>query len=75
MAKHLPSVTWCTSLAFDKPYQMVQTEEAGRLKVSFMPGMGKDGISITLKRSNARLLAKRINQCLDYTLSKPRKAK
>ena len=65
MAKYLPSVIWSTRLK--GAHQIVSTASLAKIKISFMPGDGKDGLSFLLLRKDARLLAKRINQCLDET--------
>lgn len=65
MVKHLPGVIWSTRLK--GPHQIVSTSSLAKIKISFMPGDGRDGLSFFLLRKDARLLAKRINQCLNET--------
>jgi len=68
MARYLPSVIWPTRRIGTKgPYQIVSTASLAKLTLSFMPGNGKDGVSIQILRKDARMLARRINQCLDET--------
>lgn len=67
MGKHLPSVVWTTNSRFDRPYQAVRTDSETEVVISIMPGSGKDGIGFNLSRKDARMLARRINQCLDGT--------
>jgi hypothetical protein len=62
-------MVWCTRLGMDAPYQTVQTVNKWMLKIAFMPG-GGNGVAMHISRKDARLLAKRINQCLDGTVSK-----
>ena len=60
---------WPTRITETRQYQIVMT--AGEsIKISLMPGLKKDGISFCVSRPDARLLAKRINQCLDATRKK-----
>jgi len=63
------NTSWHTRLDHDRPYQMV-TAEGDLIRVAFMPGKKQDGYSLAFPRSDARLLAKRINQCLDATVKK-----
>ena len=67
MAKHKPGVIWPTRIGVAAASQIVSTESTNLLKISFFPGYGRDGLSVSISRRDARLLAKRINQCLDYT--------
>ncbi len=66
MRRHLNAV-WVTRLDLHRPYQQVGIN-GDDLAISFMPGKGGTGISINVSRKDARLLAKRINQCLDATV-------
>ena len=59
------TATWCTRLDFDRPYQMVSIEDDGNVKLCFMPGNGQPGVALFISRKDARLFARRINQCLD----------
>jgi len=68
MRKH-ENVAWCTRLDFNRPYQMVGIE-GDQIEISFFPGNKGDGASVVIDRSDARLLAKRINSCLDATVKK-----
>jgi hypothetical protein len=70
VAKHLASTVWCTRLSTGAPYQTVQTVNKWMLKIGFMPGGGNNGVAMNISRKDARLLAKRINQCLDWTVKK-----
>lgn len=67
MAKHLPTTVWHTRLGTEAPYQTVRTHDGKTVIVGFMPGKKMDGWAILLSRKDARLLARRINQCLDHT--------
>lgn len=66
--KHQNAV-WVTRLGNGKPYQTV-TSEYNEIWVAFYPGNGGSGYSMKISRADARLLAKRINQCLDATAKK-----
>lgn len=68
MRKHANSL-WCTRLDFDKPYQSVGLE-GDLIRIAFFPGNKQDGVSVKMSRADARLLAKRINSCLDATVKK-----
>jgi hypothetical protein len=57
---------WVTRLPNGKPYQQVSAD-GEIIKVAFFPGNGEDGFGARINRADARLLAKRINQCLDGT--------
>jgi hypothetical protein len=70
MAKHKPAMTWITRLTMDAPYQEVGTLDEKNIGIAFFPGNKRDGFRLTLNRKDARLLAKRINQCLDKTVKK-----
>ncbi len=67
MARYSQNAQWITSFDTKKPYQSVQvcpTDEE-MLDIGFWNG-GK-GYLLAVSRESARLLAKRINQCLDGT--------
>jgi hypothetical protein len=64
MAKHLPGVVW--SLRLPPNYgAAVQTADELTLLITM-----QDGISFEISRKDARLLACRINECLDATTNK-----
>ena len=67
MAKHL-NIIWPTS-GWDKgkAYQSVRTENAKDIRISLMLGSGRDGVSYIITRADARMLARRIMQCLEET--------
>ena len=50
----------------------VKTHNENILELSFFQ-QSADGAAVLVYRKDARLLAKRINQCLDETLSKTKK--
>ena len=70
MAQHKPSLIWHTRLETDRPYQTVRTVDSATISIGFMPGNGMAGYGIYLRRSDARLLARRIEQCLKATVCK-----
>ena len=65
-------VVCCATHLNKYPYFMVKNGEFNEDKVdiSFFPVKHGKGISLTVDRSIARLLAKRINQFLDFTAKK-----
>ncbi len=67
MAKHKPSVGWHTHKFGVYPYAAVTTASTTDLKIAFFPKRDEAGFSFTLTRKMARMLARRINQCLDDT--------
>lgn len=70
MAQHKPSSIWVTRVGKGDdrpPYQSVRTNTHGTVAIGFFPGLGLDGISHNIPRADARLLAKRILQCLEET--------
>lgn len=70
MAKHMDNTVWCTRLETDRPYQTVKTVDEKTVSIGFMPGGGVAGYGFHVSRKDARLLAKRINACLDATVKK-----
>lgn len=69
MGKHLPSTVWATYPIGKYPYAYVATEGEKNVSINFFPDDSGVGAGISLTRAHARLLAKRINQCLDETKS------
>ena len=69
MAKFMvgPAAEWYTRFPGDRSYQVVRTGDPKHLRISFMPGQQGDGIAIMIHRTDARLLARRIIQCLEAT--------
>ena len=59
---------WVTRLDWQKPYQQVNAD-GNFIEIGFWPGDG-NGIKHRVSRKDARLLAKRINSCLDATAKK-----
>lgn len=70
MARHLQTSVWHTRLETDRPYQTVRTVSESEVSIGFFPGNLGAGYGMTISRKDARLLAKRINQCLDGTAKK-----
>ena len=70
MGKHLSSATWCTRITDTLPYQTVKTVDNNRVNIAFFPGNSGNGLGFIISRKDARLLAKRINSCLDHSTSK-----
>ena len=65
---HANSV-WITKFTTG-PYQQVQADDNNGIWISFLPGNRQEGFGIQLTRQQARLLAKRMNECLDATAKK-----
>jgi len=60
---------WITRPIGVRPTQYVQAK-GEQIHISFFPRSEADGWGVTLSRADARLLARRINQCLDETRKK-----
>lgn len=68
MAKHLPATVWATYPADRYPYAYVTTASPSEVEIVFFAGNGDyAGTSFVLSRRHAKLLARRINQCLEET--------
>jgi len=67
VSKHKPCVIWQTRLDGKGPYQWTQTASKSDVWIGFMPGNKEPGFKVRMSRRDARLLAKRITQCLDDT--------
>lgn len=72
MAKHRPTVVWPTRRLGSYPQQYVRTADEQTLELSFHTEAEFAGWAVKLSRRDARMLARRINQCLDETVSRPR---
>lgn len=68
MARHIPSVSW--SLRDPEYGSHVQTRDEESLSLAIMTPSGYGQQFVVISRKDARLLAKRINQCLDDTSAK-----
>ena len=67
MSKHKPSVVWLTSFPNRYPWAQVQTASRSTIAIRVTIYPGSFVHNFTVSRRFARLLAKRINQCLDDT--------
>ena len=68
MGRHKPAHLWAVKHVGTYPQIYVKTNGPGFITVShFADSEEKYGRGFTMKRRDARLLAKRINQCLDAT--------
>lgn len=67
MPRHEPCVSWASKKIGVYPNTMIKTLENNMIQIQFFPEKDRDGIAFNLDRRHARLLAKRINQCLDET--------
>lgn len=70
MARHRPSVIWPTRKIGVYPQAYVRTANEKEIWIDFFPVEGGEGGSIKIGRRDARLLARRINECLDQTLGR-----
>lgn len=68
MARHIPTVSW--SLRSPEYGSHVQTYDEDSLSLAIMTPSGYGQQFAVISRKDARLLAKRINQCLDDTTAK-----
>lgn len=68
MARHIPTVTWSLRAPEYGAYVQTESEDSLLLTIVDPSGYGKRRVSIS--RKDARLLAKRLNQCLDDTSAK-----
>jgi hypothetical protein len=68
MSAHIPSVSW--SLRAPEYGAHVRTESDDSLLLAIVDPSGRNQRIVSISRKDARLLAKRINQCLDDTSSK-----
>lgn len=68
----LQNVAWHTRFGY--PYQTVNCAGVDYIGLGFFFERGKQGIGIKISRKDARLLAKRIEQCLKGTPMKRRDA-
>ena len=67
MGKHVPYFFWSCREIGNYPQAYVQTIDSKHIQISHYKIKGMRGIAINMPRGLARLLAKRINQCLDKT--------
>lgn len=66
MARHLPSVVWLARRAGEIPNAEIATAGKGHITVAIYPA-DSDGTSFRVDRGLARLIARRIVQCLEET--------
>ena len=67
MRRHEPCVVWPMRRIGVYPQWIVRTSDESTLEVQFFPDAG-DGLGFKISRSDARMLARRLNQCLDDTM-------
>ena len=67
MAKHKPWAEFPVSKIGTYPQYYVSTEDTKHLKIIAYKSSGLDGLGFIISRQKARMLVKRINQCLDDT--------
>ena len=65
ISKHLPTQIWPTRPLGTYPQQYVKTESETAISVTIVGAEGDCGWSMILSRLDARLLARRITQCLE----------
>lgn len=65
--KHQPTVIWPARPIGESPQAYVRTTEGGGIEVMVFDNQGaRESIEIPTRRM-ARMVARRINQCLDYS--------
>ena len=64
--KHQNTI-WATHRDFTKLHQTVSAD-GEILRINLFPGNREGGIGFSLTRKDSRMLARRINQCLDATV-------
>ena len=70
MGRHVPGKTWALRRPGTYPQVYVDTEGPENIKILHFRTVAADSVGpMTLTRRDARLLAKRLNQCLDETRS------
>jgi len=69
MARHIPGMLWAWRRIGRYPNGCVMTACPTDLKLEFYPEEGQDGFSFQIRRADAKLLARRITQCLEKTKS------
>lgn len=69
-----PNAVWMCREVGVYPNASVACDDDDLIKVAVEPGDGKS-YGLRMSRKTARLLAKRINACLDATLDKPKRVK
>jgi len=74
MAKHEPGAMWAVKPIGKYPQAYVKTFNKAELHIQILVS-STSGTSFVLDRQMARMLAKRINQCLDDTTSRARRVK
>ena len=69
MGKHEPCMIWLTRRCGLYPNYEVRTLDPNTLQITSYNG-GEYGYGFRISRHDARMLARRINQCLDETRAK-----
>jgi len=67
MGNRAPGTVWMTRHSDQYPYQYVRTTDDDRILIVNAEQSGGNADAMVVSRRDARLLAKRINQCLDAT--------
>ncbi len=67
MPRHEPATFWSVKKIGIYPNSYVQTTEDNKISISLFHEKDADGAGFKIDRRFARLLSKRINQCLDET--------
>lgn len=67
MRRHEPCVVWPIRRIGVYPQWIVKTHDVDTLEIQCFPDAG-DGVGLRISRKDARMLAKRLNQCLDDTM-------
>ena len=67
MGKHIPCLTWALRRVGKYPQAYVETRNSKALNISFFPDDSGLGNGFEISRGDAKLLARRITQCLEAT--------
>jgi hypothetical protein len=67
MAKHKPGTLYCTHKLGVYPNAQICTVDKSSIKIRIFPWARYNGVSFTMSRQFAKMLARRINQCLEDT--------
>jgi len=67
MAKHMPAIAWGLHKPGASPNGYVSTASPKELRIELYPIYMEPGFAFKLSRREAKLLARRITQCLEKT--------
>lgn len=67
MAKHKPSMVYCAYKFGHYPNAEITTVDKTKIKIAVFPYKGRDGFAFAITRKLGKMIALRINQCLEDT--------